>query len=696
MKNTILGLLVAIMLFPAISMATTTTVDTVNVQESTLEEQKIQLLKQLISLLQLRIQQLIAIRDGLPVPTVLGISTANSLLSGSSTTPAVEVKKRRGGGGGGGSSSSRAANEAKETACRLAGDLLIAPAETKLAYISMSRQPVYAGWAPDTTKELYSYLTAYTNNYIATGNEFFTHIPDYRLYYALQHLRVLEARFNDYVANKTLCGEEALDATDVLVPLSAEILALTANDPVDEYIDGPVFMFEPATDTFYKDSQFEVDIQTYSATTSIDTFNLEFSYDPAMLEVTEIETPNDDIAWFIEPNYSNEQGTFRASGAFSGPNTGGDAIVSLRFKALAIGTTTLSLASSSDIHRVDNLETNIFREFVVPEYEIVADPSTPVPEPYDATLEFKSSPDNPSASILVVDKDDNTKYSIFVFEIEPSEGPVTVSNAVVQIDTPNGTIIDIVNDAELVVDGQIYNADLVELVDGDESSQWWQFELNKTFTEEVSHKVELKVELEAYEGSYDVPQDISASIDLDTRSLWDVEGYDDLNPATNFLGTVFGETHTLFGAGLYLDDVDTSTELITFDAGGSIGRFEIEFEATAIEDDFYFIDLATTSDTTSGLQFYIDGVNTISAVSAVMTSSADEETNGVYVIQEGETQTITLQVEIEASETGNFRIGLEDLFVTRNFDGVTDTQSTVIISPSDFRTDYLVILANES
>ena len=78
-------------------------------------------------------------------------------------------------------------------------------------------------------------------------------------------------------------------------------------------------------------------------------------------------------------------------------------------------------------------------------------------------------------------------------------------------------------------------------------------------------------------------------------------------------------------------------------------------------------------------------------MSAVVTSTADEELPGVYVIQEGETELVTLQVYIEVSETGMYRLRLESLFFANNFDGVTNTRAAVGINPTDLRTNYQVI-----
>jgi len=112
MKKLILGALIAILITPSTSFAytplDTTTIDvsTYTSQES-LEELRILLMKQIIALLQLRIQELIALRDGTtPSPVVLGIATT-TVEEEDTVTP----RRSGGGGGGGGSRSSQAAAE---------------------------------------------------------------------------------------------------------------------------------------------------------------------------------------------------------------------------------------------------------------------------------------------------------------------------------------------------------------------------------------------------------------------------------------------------------------------------------------------------------------------------------------------------------------------------------------------------------
>jgi hypothetical protein len=101
MKKIILGALMAILITPSASLAytplDTTTIDvSAYTSQESLEELRILLMKQIIVLLQQRIQELIALRDGtLPVPVVLGVST-------STTSATTETVRTRSGGGGGG------------------------------------------------------------------------------------------------------------------------------------------------------------------------------------------------------------------------------------------------------------------------------------------------------------------------------------------------------------------------------------------------------------------------------------------------------------------------------------------------------------------------------------------------------------------------------------------------------------------
>lgn len=110
MKNIILGCLIVVLLVPAVSAAYTpisaNTIDTSKeMTRESLEERKIVLMKQVITLLQMHVKQLTAQIEGItPQPIVLGISTSNKKNEVKNEKP-----RRRGGNS---SSKQRASNNA--------------------------------------------------------------------------------------------------------------------------------------------------------------------------------------------------------------------------------------------------------------------------------------------------------------------------------------------------------------------------------------------------------------------------------------------------------------------------------------------------------------------------------------------------------------------------------------------------------
>ncbi len=83
----------------------------------------------------------------------------------------------------------------KEEACRKTNELKSAPPETKIAYYSeLKNAPIYASWAPDTTKELLEYLYGYMQNYEASSSRYYLHNPDYAPELAQKYVPILEIR----------------------------------------------------------------------------------------------------------------------------------------------------------------------------------------------------------------------------------------------------------------------------------------------------------------------------------------------------------------------------------------------------------------------------------------------------------------------------------------------------------------------
>ena len=94
----------------------------------------------------------------------------------------------------------------KETACRQADELKIAPQETKIAeYNEQGDKSIYASWAPNTTDELLKYLQGYWKNYEATKSRYYLHNPDYDPELVQKYIPILENRWQEYLIQKIAC-----------------------------------------------------------------------------------------------------------------------------------------------------------------------------------------------------------------------------------------------------------------------------------------------------------------------------------------------------------------------------------------------------------------------------------------------------------------------------------------------------------
>jgi len=485
----------------------------------------------------------------------------------------------------------------------------------------------------------------------------------------------------DQIANLQAQVEELQEEIDTPI-LDSNCVLPTTNTGV-----GATFTYCTETNPSVVGSRFVVWVGVDSATSQINAVDTVLDYDPAYLQVTAISKGGSDFSlWTTEPTYSNTDGLIEVGAGAPSPLQGISKLIAVEFTSVQTGTTTIEVSNTTEILQADGRGTDVYQVSPSPVYTIASS------EPYEATLNFLASTNSPDATTLPVDRDDiSDVFTVLVFELDAEEGPVSLSNVYIRLDTTNGVADNIIRDVELVIDGTTFNSSDVKSINGDTSAQLHLFELDDgiVIAPGVPVEAEVQVELKRQEGNYDVPQSVSASIDLDTRSLWEAEGYDDLNPATEFFGTVFGETHTLMVDGLLIGDVDTSTA--TLGENNTAGEFTIEFEVTAFEDDFYFTDNTGTTGVTNGIQYGVDGPDAVASMSAVVTSTADEELPGVYVIQEGETELVTLQVYIEVSETGMYRLRLESLFFANNFDGVTNTRAAVGINPTDLRTNYQAI-----
>ena len=311
-------------------------------------------------------------------------------------------------------------------------------------------------------------------------------------------------------------------------------------------------------------------------------------------------------------------------------------------------------------------------------------------------LFVRSSSNDPDSTTLELEDDESSDYiTIFAFDLdtEDSESDIQIEGIVVDIDaTSDGTAVladinDIIDDAVLVVNGEHYD-------DVDINTNNLDFDLDdEDFYIDAGERVEveLRIEFEALslEGAT-----IEASVD---SANVDAEGAEDLT-GSQLSGSARGEEHTLRTEGAILEPGSFNESLKVNDDQDTTddeGDFSLTFEVTAFESDLYVNPSAFrgTGATTAGVSYTIeDGsgaeIATGTAVDS-LTSSAEEEGSGRFLVEEGETETFTLSVEFDPATEGFFQVQLWSL----NFNVADADPNTVqrALDESDYETDSLSI-----
>jgi peptidoglycan hydrolase-like protein with peptidoglycan-binding domain len=311
-------------------------------------------------------------------------------------------------------------------------------------------------------------------------------------------------------------------------------------------------------------------------------------------------------------------------------------------------------------------------------------------------LNFSLGSGNPDATDIVVDTDAKTTgVTVMEYTIEAKEGDIELNELSVLL-TTSDSMQNVVDDVTLDIDGDTFDA---EQNATNSSSTLFTFDIDGDVTIDDGDEVTVKVmvDFRAQEVSNNVPRyangtTIKAEVTSTERDQTDAEGADDVN---DFSGSAIGKTHTLVAEGIVLpvDGVETSTDVSGDNS--QTGEFTIEFEVTAVEADFYVREFATLGATTTGVTFSVEGpTGYVATSSGTISSTADEDTAGVFTVREGETETFTLVVTVDTNITGQHRVSLTGVYYTDNANGVTGSEIYTPTPAQDFRTAFRNINAN--
>lgn len=302
----------------------------------------------------------------------------------------------------------------------------------------------------------------------------------------------------------------------------------------------------------------------------------------------------------------------------------------------------------------------------------------------DDELIIKTSTEDPESTTLILEDDTNSDWmTIFAYDLDTddSTNDIEVNTIAIGLQTVGANVTEVVNDIQLVIDGETY--DDFEYGDSTGTEADGEFDIDGDLVIEAGERVTVEVQVEFKKlplAGLTAGDTITAST---TDEGYDAEGADDLGDA-QITGAATGDAHTLRTEGISTEGGDTETS--TQGTNDTAGIFEIEFDVTAFEGDFYINDLATSSlAANNGATFSVDGPGSPTAT-GVLSSTADDDT-GAFVVREGETETFTLTVTVDAGTTGQHRVVLDEVWFSATNTGLSGSVH-LPLPEADYRTDY--------
>lgn len=299
-------------------------------------------------------------------------------------------------------------------------------------------------------------------------------------------------------------------------------------------------------------------------------------------------------------------------------------------------------------------------------------------------LAFSLSPSNPDAYDIVVDKYNvTTNQEILEYQIEAKNGDVAFDELLVNLETSTKSLGEVIEKASMLVDGELFAEGEIN----DDSTIADFIFTNDTaviIPEGEMVTVEILVDLKAQEGNYATGETIQAKVTevlVDDTVAADIDG---ILEAEQLTGSAIGDVHRLVSKGIMIPVDGFSSTVDTLGTNDTTGEFTLEFEVSAVDDDYYITDNVSNTATENGVKYSVEGGDVITTAS--LTSTADEDTSGVFTVREGETETFTLVVTVDPATTGTFRVELNEVWYSANVDGVTNAEAYLPTPAQDFRT----------
>ena len=282
-------------------------------------------------------------------------------------------------------------------------------------------------------------------------------------------------------------------------------------------------------------------------------------------------------------------------------------------------------------------------------------------------LNLESSDEDPDATTFALDEDDEMEYAIFAFDLsaDDSDNDISLNDITVHVTIANQASLNaFVDDFRLEIDGESFDA---ESYTGSGTEADVMFDIDG----DVEIEADETVTAVLYANFDDVSSGFTYGTIMASTSAGDIdaEGADDVT--VDGSDSLEGNTHTVRLAGLDVEYVSSDTDIDENNDQTSAddeGVFTLEFDVTAFGEDLYipFGAGSSTAGLGNGVLFTIrdNSGNSVDLTGATTTISldvedGDVEENNSYKIDEGTTETLTLEVKYDPATTGAYRLQLE-------------------------------------
>lgn len=325
-----------------------------------------------------------------------------------------------------------------------------------------------------------------------------------------------------------------------------------------------------------------------------------------------------------------------------------------------------------------------------------------------ADLEVKvSSGDdeiNDARSIEVSSTTETDGVEIMSFEIEvEGNSDVTIDDLPVSLTSVGADIDVIANAVELVVDGEVIGSENIAST-ATTTSEIVFDDINWTVEAGETVEVIVRVDVNELTGTFTQGDTLSASVNPDEDS-WDIEDEEGENVAdSDKSGSASSDAHAFYGDGIQVTFVSATEVSETIDGDDNdYVTLTIKFSVTAFGEDAYIPNFASSTEGTAatgatpgtgdGVLVHVQSADTgltVAAITPLLTSTADEETNS-FLVAEGQSEEFTVRATITNSATSTLdSADLRMMLAGINF-GDTDSATGDLVFTSNldtFKTDY--------